>query len=49
MPAQVEIITTFSGAICSTCLQRDAARELLAFMASPPTADAKRRQGMEPV
>lgn len=49
MPRPVEIITTFSGAICSTCLQRDAARELLAFMASPPTADAKRRQGMEPV
>jgi molybdate transport system substrate-binding protein len=48
MPPAVEIITTFSGAVCSTCMQRDAARELLVFMASPPTADAKRRQGMEP-
>jgi molybdate transport system substrate-binding protein len=48
LPAAVEIITTFSGAVCATCMQRDAARELLVFMASPPTADAKRRQGMEP-
>ena len=48
MPKAVEIITTFSGAICSTCTQRDAARELLVFMASPPTADAKHHQGMEP-
>ena len=48
MPAPVEINTVFSGAICATCMQRDAARELLLFMASPPTADAKRRQGMEP-
>jgi molybdate transport system substrate-binding protein len=48
MPPAVEVITTFSGAVCSTCMQRDAARELLVFMASPPTADAKRRQGMEP-
>jgi molybdate transport system substrate-binding protein len=48
LPEPVQIITTFSGAICTTCTQRDAARELLLFMASPPTADAKRRQGMEP-
>jgi molybdate transport system substrate-binding protein len=48
MPRAVEIITTFSGAICSASLQRPAAHELLVFMASPPTADSKRRQGMEP-
>lgn len=48
MPEPVQIVTTFSGAICTSCTQRDAARELLLFMASPPTADAKRRQGMEP-
>ena len=48
MPPTVEIITTFSGAVCTTCMQRDAAREFLLFMASPPTADAKRREGMEP-
>jgi molybdate transport system substrate-binding protein len=48
MPAGAEIVTLFSGAVCATCTQRGAARELLLFMASPPTADAKRRQGMEP-
>ena len=48
MPASAEIITTFSGAICETCRQREIARELLVFMASPPTADAKHRQGMDP-
>jgi molybdate transport system substrate-binding protein len=48
MPPGAEIVTVFSGAVCATCMQRDAARELLLFMASPPTADAKRRQGMEP-
>jgi molybdate transport system substrate-binding protein len=48
LPHPVEVVTTFSGAVCTACTQRDAARELLAFMASPPTADAKRSQGMEP-
>jgi molybdate transport system substrate-binding protein len=48
MPPGAEIITTFSGAICATCEQREAARQLLAFMASPSTVEAKRRQGMEP-
>jgi molybdate transport system substrate-binding protein len=48
LPKAAEIITTFSGAVCATCMQRDATRELLLFMASPPTADSKRRQGMEP-
>jgi molybdate transport system substrate-binding protein len=47
MPHPVEIITTFCGAICETCTQREAARDLLAFMASPQAADAKRRLGME--
>jgi molybdate transport system substrate-binding protein len=49
MPPAAEIITLFTGAICATSTQRDAVRELLVFMASPPAADAKRRQGMEPV
>ncbi|MEJ6023668.1 substrate-binding domain-containing protein [Ramlibacter sp. PS4R-6] len=48
MPAGAEINTVFSGAVCATSTQPAAARELLLFMASPPTADAKRRQGMEP-
>lgn len=48
MPEPVQIITIFCGAVCTTCTQPEAARELLRFMASAQTADAKRRQGMEP-
>ena len=48
MPASVEILTTFSGAVGSASSQPDAARELLGFLISPAAADAKRRQGMEP-
>lgn len=47
MPAAVQITTTFSGAVCKTASQPEAARELLAFMASPEAEAAKRRQGME--
>ncbi len=48
MPPETPIVTTFSGALCSSSAQPDAVRALLAFMASPATAAAKRRQGMEP-
>jgi molybdate transport system substrate-binding protein len=48
LPEPVQIITTFSGAVCATSTQPQAARDLLAFMASPGAAMAKRRQGMEP-
>lgn len=48
MPAEVQFITTFSGAIAGASKQAVAVRELLAWMASPATAEAKRRQGMEP-
>lgn len=48
MPAAVQITTTFSGAVCGTSAQPQAVRELLAFMASPEAAEAKRRNGMEP-
>lgn len=47
LPEPVRITTVFSGAVCAASSQPDAARRLLAFMASPGTADAKRRQGME--
>jgi molybdate transport system substrate-binding protein len=48
LPAAVQIVTTFSAGICTASPQPEAARDLLAFLASPGTADAKRRQGMEP-
>jgi molybdate transport system substrate-binding protein len=48
LPPTVQSLTTFSGGIAATCGRPDAARELLAFMASPATAGAKRRYGMEP-
>ncbi len=48
MPAAVAIDTTFCGALCAASREPDAVRELLAFMASPEAAAAKRRNGMEP-
>lgn len=47
MPAGTGIDTIFSGAVCAASAQPDAARALLAFMASADTADAKRRNGMD--
>lgn len=47
MPRGLEIVTTFSGAICTASTQPDAARALLDFIRSPAADDAKRRHGME--
>ena len=48
MPTGVQIDTIFSGAVCASSTQGDAARELLTFMASPAADEAKRRNGMAP-
>jgi molybdate transport system substrate-binding protein len=48
MPEPIQMVTTFSAAVGARASQPDAARELIAFMASPAAADAKQRQGMEP-
>jgi molybdate transport system substrate-binding protein len=48
LPAPVQITTIFSGAVCAASTQRDDAQQLLAYMASDATAEAKRRQGMQP-
>ncbi len=48
LPPAIRIDTVFAAGICTACAQPEAARALLAFMASPEAADAKRRQGMEP-
>jgi molybdate transport system substrate-binding protein len=44
----VQIVTTFSAAAGPASAHADAVRALLEWMASPETAEAKRRQGMEP-
>jgi molybdate transport system substrate-binding protein len=48
LPPAIQIVTVFSGAVCTASTQLAAARALLDFMASPEAADAKRRQGMDP-
>ena len=48
MPPGLKIVTTFSGAVCATSTQPDAARALLDFIRSPAADEAKRRHGMQP-
>jgi molybdate transport system substrate-binding protein len=48
LPDSVQIITTFSGGVCTASSQPDAVRQMLDFMASADAAQAKRRNGMTP-
>ena len=48
LPPAIQITTTFSAGIGALSQQADAARALLAYLASPAAADSKRKQGMEP-
>ena len=48
LPREVQIVTTFSGGLCAGSRHSDAVLRLLEFMASPETAETKRRHGMEP-
>jgi molybdate transport system substrate-binding protein len=48
LPPSIQTITVFSGGIATNCRRPDEGRALLAFLASPAAADAKRRHGMEP-
>jgi len=49
MPPGLEIVTTFSGGVCSTTANAGTARALLEFIRSPTSDAAKLRYGMQPV
>lgn len=49
LPEAVQIVTTFSAARASVSTQSEAVQAFLQFLASPDTADLKRRHGMEGV
>jgi molybdate transport system substrate-binding protein len=48
LPPSIQITTTFSAALGRRATQPEAARTLLQHLISAHTAEAKRRQGMEP-
>lgn len=48
LPPEIQITTTFSAGRAASSDQASAVQSLLAFMASPESAEAKRRQGMQP-
>ncbi len=48
LPPAIQITTTFSAGVCAASTQPDAARALLASLASPATTETKRRHGMQP-
>jgi len=49
LPGAIQITTTFAAAITTGCTRSAEVRALLNFLASNDAAEAKRRQGMEPV
>jgi molybdate transport system substrate-binding protein len=48
LPPAIQSITTFSAGVSANTKQKQAAEELIAFMAAPTAAETKHRQGMEP-
>ncbi len=48
LPAGCEIVTRFTAGVCSASTRQPEARALIAYLASPETAQAKRAQGLEP-
>jgi molybdate transport system substrate-binding protein len=48
LPPAIQSLTTFSGGIAVVCSQPEAARALLAYLASTAAADVKLRYGLHP-
>lgn len=48
LPPTIQITTTFSAGVGVHTQHADAAHALLAYLASPAAAEAKRKQGMDP-
>jgi molybdate transport system substrate-binding protein len=48
LPPSIQSITVFSGGISTQCRDVEAARALLAYLASPAAAPVKQQYGMEP-
>jgi molybdate transport system substrate-binding protein len=48
LPPEIQAVTVFSAGVASKSSDPEAARALVAFMASAETAETKRRYGMEP-
>ena len=49
LPPAIQITTTFTAAMTTGCTRPAEVQDLLDYMASDEAAEAKRRQGMEPV
>jgi molybdate transport system substrate-binding protein len=48
LPPPIAIVTTFAAAVGAAARQPEAARGLIAFLASPATAEAKWCHGLDP-
>lgn len=48
LPAEVQLTTVFSGALCAASSRVDEAAVALSFLASPETSSFKRRHGLQP-
>ena len=48
LPPSIQITTTFSAGVCTASTRADEVRALLDFLASPQSAAAKKRNGMDP-
>jgi molybdate transport system substrate-binding protein len=48
LPAEIQVVTVFSAAVCTASQHRAVTAAMLSFLASPKADATKRRHGMEP-